>query len=860
MSILLSFTLLGWFAEPPLPLPYIATDRNVRALASGDFDRDGRIDLVIPSGQSQKSPVVLRRNDAGEFDSPAIESDGVAPYWIAVGDFDSDAKLDAAQVMNITVPASGYRLGIAKGDGAGGFSNYVTLDTLTGGNAALADLDADGDLDIAIAIPSQSTVRILTNDGAGSFAFGAGVPLTNPRAITLADFDLDGRFDLATNRLSTSMIDLSRNLGALVFATQPYAFSSEAAALVAGDVTGDGLPELAVSYFLNFGLGAAPNLGGFTFGVPLQLMSNDARVGIGIDDVDGDGFGDVLSGGSGFVVVPGSSSGPQAPLEILRDAEIAFAHSDDWNGDGRVDVAFVPQSFARGVALLETAPDGGFESPIRSIVAAPVTFNPAAPELGDFDGDGAPDAIFAEPDGRIVAARNDGTGSFQFLASVATGASASNLPRPVRLGDLDNDGRLDVTYAPPVSTGIPANGTVWVALRTVGGGFAAPVAVATQGAPSAAVITDLDQDGVADFAYGEHVPNLGFQSTVRLIAKRNLRAPSFTQFASFGLVAMGSTVSASSSQTFLVSDDFDSDGFPDLAATNQLNGAFKVLKNAGNGTYTQLLGTTTARSMSLELGDVDADGFRDLVVCVNDVTTGSPDGFAYFRGDGSTLTQVPVNFGSLGIKDPADLALLDLDGDAALELAFTRLGADFGVDVLEKPIAGIWQRRTLLTDGYLTSLAGADLDLDGRDDLVSANGFQHDSISFHRNLEGTHPFTILGSGKPGTPVTPRMLAQGTLEAGSDGAILLRDAKPNTLAVVVVAVQNIPVNVLGGTLVPFPALFTVSFVTDANGSLTLPWTNHSPATPGQSFWLQTLVADSGATHGVAFSNAVKATQP
>lgn len=589
-------------------------------------------------------------------------------------------------------------------------------------------------------------------------------------------------------------------------------------------------------------------------------MSNDARVGIGFDDIDGDGIGDLLSGGSGFVVVRGSSTGPQAPLEILRDAEIAFAHSDDWNGDGRVDVAFVPQSFGLGFALLETAPDAGFEVTTRSAIAAPFTFYPAAPELGDFDGDGVPDAIFAEPDGRIVAARNDGTGSFQFLASVATGASASNLPRPVRLGDLDNDGRLDLTYAPPVSTGFPAVGALWVALRSVSGGFAAPIAVATQGAPSAACITDLDQDGIADLAYGEHVPNLAFNSSVRVVALRNLGAPTFTQFAPFGLVAMGATVSASSSQTFLVSDDFDSDGFPDLAASNQLNGVFKVMKNVGNGTYAQLLGTTTARSMSLELGDVDADGFRDLVVCVNDVTTGNPDGFAYFRGNGATLTQVPVNFASLGIKDPADLALLDLDGDAALELAFTRLGADFGVDVLEKPVAGNWKRRSLLTDGYLHSLASADLDLDGHDDLLSTNGFQHDSLSFHRNLQDAHPFTVLGSGKPGTTGTPRLLAQGTLEAGSDGAILLRDAQPNALAVVVVAVQSIPVNVLGGTLVPFPALFTVSFVTGPNGSLTLPWTNHTPATPGQSFWLQALVADSGATHGVAFSNAVKATQP
>ena len=66
-----------------------------RFVAAGDFDGDGKLDLVTADDSSNNVNVLLGNGD-GSFKSPVPYPVGSSPYAIGVGDFDHDGKLDLA--------------------------------------------------------------------------------------------------------------------------------------------------------------------------------------------------------------------------------------------------------------------------------------------------------------------------------------------------------------------------------------------------------------------------------------------------------------------------------------------------------------------------------------------------------------------------------------------------------------------------------------------------------------------------------------------------------------------------------------------------------------------------------------------
>src|SRR5262249_47046449 len=92
--------------------PALTTNLPVQAnsLAAGDFNRDGKLDLVFTTS-SNNTVEVLRGNGDGTFQSnPLILSVGAGPTSVAVGDFQRDGKLDLP-VTNGDSNAGSVRLG-----------------------------------------------------------------------------------------------------------------------------------------------------------------------------------------------------------------------------------------------------------------------------------------------------------------------------------------------------------------------------------------------------------------------------------------------------------------------------------------------------------------------------------------------------------------------------------------------------------------------------------------------------------------------------------------------------------------------------------------------------------------------------
>ena len=169
--------------------------RNVRF---GDFDRDGRLDLAVPSDTEVGRVAVFRNlSTPGRFSfaAPLIIRVGASTGAVVVHDLDGDGKLDiAASSLNRN------RISVLLGRGDGTFAPPVPYWTgdVWPFEMVLTDLDGDGNPDIAVTGVKGITSAVLLGDGRGGLSPPIHFQIEGPsRWLTAADFNLDGRMDVA---------------------------------------------------------------------------------------------------------------------------------------------------------------------------------------------------------------------------------------------------------------------------------------------------------------------------------------------------------------------------------------------------------------------------------------------------------------------------------------------------------------------------------------------------------------------------------------------------------------------------------------------------------------------------------------
>jgi hypothetical protein len=270
----------------------IGTDFREKRLAVGDFNRDGRADVVSSNGAAQNVTVFLG-DGAGSigagtnFASTARNLFSTHAHFMAVADFDGDTNPDLA-VSNGN-SSFGGDLSVLFGDGAGGFSAPFTQPigaspwVLAAGN-----FNSDSKPDLAIIGLASNSITVLLN-------VYEPLPCLSVNDVTLTEGDSGSQsaaFDVTLSQASTQTVRVNYSLKG-VSATEGADYAAtfgrlafapgETSKTVSVQVAGDALDEADETFELRL---ASPSGAGAADAVGLgTITDNDPTPTLSVDDI-----------------------------------------------------------------------------------------------------------------------------------------------------------------------------------------------------------------------------------------------------------------------------------------------------------------------------------------------------------------------------------------------------------------------------------------------------------------------------------------------------------------------------------------------------------------------------------------------
>lgn len=305
------------------------TFNRARVPEAVDLNNDGNLDIVI--SEWGFFSVLLGNGDGTfglEIQSPAGYADCRS---IALGDLNGDGKMDLVG----SIAAGNWLVVVYLGNGDGSFSNGVVIpnSALAIPNLKLADMDADGDLDI-VSGSTEGRFKIFINNGSANFTL-TNVGLGSSGAYVLIADDLNGDDNpdvITTTNLGNGAVVrviISDGNGGFLVPTELGPFSNQPSFAVIVDANGDALKDIAmvIAGAPNGSVLILPGNGDGTFGIPYSVSTYGSSYSIGAGN-----FNPPINNTAPIAVDDSYNSGEDSVLTIAA-ADGVLANDTDANGD-----------------------------------------------------------------------------------------------------------------------------------------------------------------------------------------------------------------------------------------------------------------------------------------------------------------------------------------------------------------------------------------------------------------------------------------------------------------------------------------------------------------------------------------------
>ena len=330
--------------------------------------------------------------------------------------------------------------------------------------------------------------------------------------------------------------------------------------------------------------------------------------------------------------------------------------------------------------------------------------DPEALAIADLNGDGHQDVVTANSFGNDVSVFLGNGGTLRRAHEFPVGKA----PATVVIADLNGDGKLDIVttnggLAEGQGEQIRGSNDLSVMIGRGDGTFAKAVSYPAGDVPSGLVIADVNGDGSPDLLTVDR-----HQSQLALLLGRG--GGTFRPYTPIPI--KGLTLSRR-----LTAADLNGDGAVDLIVPDESDGSVFVLTGTGHGTFDQKSYPENGiEPVAVAVADLNGDGKPDLAVANG-----------YPAHDTSILLARGGGFGPAHIYPtgfaPHSIVATDLNGDGKPDLAVGNVG-DSTVSILLGRGDGTFGRKLDLPTGSTATnntIAVADMNRDGRPDLVTAN-------------------------------------------------------------------------------------------------------------------------------------------